>query len=61
MPTIELTDEQADELEDAVACRIDDLDRRLRESARSDDDPGVIQVRHVQSVLSDILELLEIA
>jgi|LakMenE18May11ns_1017448.scaffolds.fasta_scaffold9332195_3 phosphoglycerate-specific signal transduction histidine kinase len=61
MPTIELTDEQADELSDALKERIDTLDRRLRKFTRPDDDPDVIQVRHVQSVLSDIIHLLEIA
>jgi hypothetical protein len=61
MPTIELTDEQADELSDALKERMDTLDRKIKKLARPDDDPDVIQVRHVQSVLSDILELLEIA
>ncbi len=61
MKTIELTDEQADELSDALKERMDALDRRLRKFARPDDDPVVMQVRHVQSVLSDILHLLEIA
>jgi hypothetical protein len=61
MPTIELTAEQADELSDALKERMHALDRTLQKSARPDDDPDVIQVRHVQSVLSDILELLEIA
>jgi hypothetical protein len=61
MPKINLTDEQADELSDALKERMDSLDRRLRKFARPDDDPVVIQVRHVQSVLSDILHLLEIA
>jgi hypothetical protein len=61
MPKIELTDEQADELSDALKERMDALDRKIKKLARPDDDPDVIQVRHVQSVLSDILELLEIA
>lgn len=61
MPTIELTTEQADELTDAVRDRIETLDRRLRKFSRPDDDADVIQVRHVQSVLRDILHLLEIA
>jgi hypothetical protein len=61
MPTIELTDEQADELSDALKERMDTLDRKIKKFAQPDDDPDVIQVRHVQSVLSDILELLEIA
>jgi phosphoglycerate-specific signal transduction histidine kinase len=61
MPKIELTDEQADELSDALRERMDTLDRKIQKFARPDDDPDVIQVRHVQSVLSDILELLEIA
>jgi hypothetical protein len=61
MPAIELTDEQADELRDALKERMDTLDRKIKKLARPDDDPDVIQVRHVQSVLSDILELLEIA
>jgi len=61
MPTINLTDKQADELSDALKERMDSLDRRLRKFARPDDDPVVMQVRHVQSVLSDILHLLEIA
>ena len=61
MPKIELTDEQADELSDALKERMDALDRKIKKLARPDDDPDVIQVRHVQSVLSDILHLLEIA
>jgi hypothetical protein len=61
MPAIELTDEQADELSDALKERMDTLDRKIKKLARPNDDPDVIQVRHVQSVLSDILELLEIA
>ncbi len=61
MPTIELTDEQADELRDAVTLEMDRLDRKLRKFPRPDDDPDVLAVKHARSVLSDILELLEIA
>ena len=61
MPTIELTDEQANELRDALQVEIDRLAKRLKKFPRPDNDPDVIQVQHVRSVLSDILELLEIA
>ncbi len=61
MPKIELTDEQAEELRDSLATEIDRLARKLRKFPRRDDDPDVLAVKHTQSVLADILELLEIA
>jgi hypothetical protein len=57
MPTIELTDEQADELVETLQGRIDDLDAVIRQEHPDD----AVGWKHVQSVLSDILELLEIA
>jgi hypothetical protein len=61
MPKLALTAEQVFELGDALRCRLNDLDRKLKKFPRPDNDPDVVQVRHVQSVLSDILHLLEIA
>lgn len=61
MPKIELTDEQARELADALACEMERLNRRLRKFPRADNDPDVLAVRHTLSVLTDILHLLEIA
>jgi hypothetical protein len=59
MPTIELTDEQAEELKNLLA---DHLAEGLNYLAGYDDDEGDhIQYRHGLSVLSDILHLLEIA
>jgi hypothetical protein len=60
MPKIELTDEQAEELRDALEVEMERLDRRLRKFPRADNDPDVLQVKHVRSILSDILHLLEI-
>jgi len=57
MPTIELTDEQADELVETLQGRIEDLDAVIRQEHPDD----AVGWKHVQSVLSDILELLEIA
>jgi hypothetical protein len=63
MPTIELTDEQAEELRCALQYECDNLDREAHESACAGgyDNPDAIAYRHQKSVLSDILELLEIA
>lgn len=61
MPTIELTDDQANELRDTLEVEIARLAKRLRKFPRPDDDPDVLQVKHIQSTLSDILHLLEIA
>jgi hypothetical protein len=59
MPTIELTDEQAEELTNLLT---DHVAERQNYLAGCDDDAGDhIQYRHVLSVLSDILHLLEIA
>jgi hypothetical protein len=57
MPTIELTDEQAEELRDVVADEID----YIRDVYEDDQNAEAIQQRHRISVLSDILHLLEIA
>jgi hypothetical protein len=63
MPTIELTDEQAEELRSALQYECDNLDREAREAEciGGRDDATAIAYRHQKSVLSDILELLEIA
>jgi len=63
MPTIELTDEQAEELRSALQYECDNLDREAREAecVGGWDDANAIAYRHQKSVLSDILELLEIA
>jgi hypothetical protein len=58
MPTIELTDEQAEELRDVLQREIDHLAVLI---ALPDASGESIQDAHVRSVLSDILELLEIA
>jgi|688.fasta_scaffold109655_3 hypothetical protein len=57
MPTIELTDEQAEELRDVLQREIDHLSAMVDGSNHPDD----IIDQHRKSVLSDILELLEIA
>jgi len=59
MPTIELTDEQAEELRDAICVVMDNADGRMQ--SRCPGDPDYIECEHKRSVLSDILELLEIA
>jgi hypothetical protein len=59
MPTIELTDEQAEELRDAIDVVMDAADGRMQTCFPSD--PDYIECAHKKSVLSDILELLEIA
>jgi|694.fasta_scaffold00668_52 hypothetical protein len=63
MPTIELTDEQAEELRTALLCECDRLadDIKAAERMGGADDADAIQYRHEKSVLSDILHLLEIA
>lgn len=57
MPTIELTAEHPDELAETLQGRIDDLDTVIRNEHPDD----AIHWQHIRSVLSDILELLEIA
>ena len=58
MPSIELTDEQADELSDTIAASIVILQAdRIFDPSDADD----IATLHRLSVLSDILHLLEIA
>ena len=59
MPTIELTDEQAEELRDVLHWKVDQLTANVR--ALRADDPDSVEYRHRASVLSDILHLLEIA
>jgi hypothetical protein len=63
MPTIELTDEQAEELRSALGYECDHLQEEIAERRRQwgDNDADVLQWTHVRSVLSDILHLLEIA
>jgi len=57
MPTIELTDEQAEELRAVLADHISETANAL---AGYEDDE-YLDVRHIVAVLSDILHLLEIA
>jgi hypothetical protein len=57
MPTIELTDEQAEELRDVLQREIDYLSAMVGDSVHPDD----IIDQHRMSVMSDILHLLEIA
>jgi hypothetical protein len=59
MPTIELTDEQAEELMDVLVYESDRLTFAVKDADPSDED--AIATRHTVSVLSDILHLLEIA
>jgi hypothetical protein len=59
MPTIDLTDEQAEELKDAIWVVMDNAGARMQSC--SPGDPDYIECEHKRSVLSDILELLEIA
>ena len=59
MPTIDLTDEQAQELGNALSDHIAEAEEYLE--GYGDDDGNHIQYRHQISVLSDILHLLEIA
>jgi hypothetical protein len=63
MPTIELTDEQAEELRTALLYEFHRLADEITAAERMGgvDDADAIQYRHEKSVLSDILELLEIA
>ena len=63
MPTIELTDEQAEELRSALGYERDRLSIEVAEASRlgGANDADTISVRHQRSVLSDILHLLEIA
>ena len=60
MPTIELTDEQAEELKDSLSHDIDYYDREIANAEKTGDE-DIVMFRHVRSVLSDILHLLEIA
>ena len=59
MPTIELTDEQAEELRDAIHVVMDSTDGYMRSC--EEDAPEYLECAHKKSVLSDILNLLEIA
>ena len=59
MPTIKLTDEQADELRELLCWKVDQLHANVR--ALRKDDPDAVEYKHTASVLSDILHLLEIA
>ncbi|NDE18102.1 hypothetical protein EBZ80_24605 [bacterium] len=59
MPTIELTDEQAQELKDLLFYEIEKLDEWLPSYAPHS--PDHVTATHEKSVLSDILNLLEIA
>jgi hypothetical protein len=57
MPTIELTDEQVEELRETLGARIDDLD----DTIRREDPVDAIGLIHIRERLQDILNLLEIA
>jgi hypothetical protein len=59
MKTIDLTDEQAEELMDVLVYESDRLGFAIRDADPTDAD--AIATKHTISVLSDILELLEIA
>ena len=67
MPTIELTDEQAEELRDVLAVAVEtypphDADEDDEQAWLADMvDADKIHARHRASVLSDILHLLETA
>jgi hypothetical protein len=59
MPTVELTDEQAEELKDVLTDHINEANEYL--SGYCDDGGDHIQYRHQVSIVMDILHLLEIA
>lgn len=63
MKTIELTDEQAEQLRSVLLYESDRLGEDIKSAERlgGPGDADAIQYRHEKSVLSDILELLEIA
>jgi hypothetical protein len=61
MPKIELTDEQAEELRDVVAGRLDFWECEWLRLCDTPTDPDCVEAAHRKSVLSDILHLLEIA
>jgi hypothetical protein len=58
MPTIELTDEQAEELRDLLESEIQFI---TDTTADDEANPDAIQARHMAGVYADILHLLEIA
>lgn len=60
MPTLELTDEQAEELKSVLSYAIDALNVEI-ESLKNPNDADFLGYSHSRSVLADILELLEIA
>jgi hypothetical protein len=60
MPTIELTDEQAEQLKESVGFEIEYYDREIANAEQTGDE-DIIMFRHIRSVMSDILHLLEIA
>ena len=59
MPMIELTDEQAEELRNTIDCEIERLGGYI--ASYFPGDPDHVRCTNERSVLSDILELLEIA
>lgn len=59
MPTIELTDEQAEELRGVLQTEVNGAATEMRRYDPQDAD--YIWYQHYHSVLSDILHLLEIA
>jgi len=61
MPTIELTDEQAEELRDVLSAQLVRLADALSDDDTERPTADMVEARHIASVLSDILHLLEIA
>jgi len=63
VPTIELTDEQAEELREVLAGEIAHLDSMLGHDIAIglSTDPDFVEDKHRLFVLKDIMELLEIA
>lgn len=61
MPTIDLTDEQAEELRDAISYELDRLEQDIADAVRlgGDDDPGAIGYRHSRDLLKEVLSILE--
>jgi hypothetical protein len=60
MPKIELTDEQAEELKQLIEEEFGRINEQWEDRYPSDD-PDLIEAQHRESVLRDILHLLEIA
>jgi hypothetical protein len=61
MPTIELTDEQAEELIDLLESEIQFIAGTTADDDGERPDPDAILLQHMAGVYADILHLLEIA